>query len=106
MPKFKWTHLNERLAYEKAVHQQRMSTEISQAKKVASFFKDNVEKSKILERKRKKMSIEEKEWTFSQKDTETEILSSKQQKPSKQKNKNLAVSSNKNLMKSIFSGGL
>merc|ERR1712077_112782 len=53
LPKFKWTHLSERLAYEKAVHQQRLRTEISQAKREADFFKANVEKSKRLARKRK-----------------------------------------------------
>ena len=44
--RFKWTHLSERLAYEKAVHHQRLRTEISQAKREADFFKANVEKSK------------------------------------------------------------
>ena len=43
---FKWTNLSERLAYEKAVHQQRMRTEISQAKRQTDYFRANVEKSK------------------------------------------------------------
>ena len=34
------------MAYEKAVHQQRMRTEISQAKRETDYFKANVEKSK------------------------------------------------------------
>ena len=51
--RFKWTHLSERLAYEKAVHHQRLRTEISQAKREADFFKTNVEKSKRMARKRK-----------------------------------------------------
>lgn len=46
LPGFKWTNLSERLAYEKAVHQQRMRTEISQAKRETDYFKANVEKSK------------------------------------------------------------
>merc|ERR1712141_404671 len=58
LPKFKWTHLSERLAYEKAVHQQRLRTEISQAKREADFFKTNVEKSKRLARKRKSETAE------------------------------------------------
>jgi len=46
LPGFKWTNLSERLAYEKAVHQQRMRTEISQAKRETDYFRANVEKSK------------------------------------------------------------
>ena len=44
--RFKWTNLSERLAYENAVHQQRMRTEISQAKRETDYFKANVERSK------------------------------------------------------------
>jgi ESF2/ABP1 family protein len=39
LPKFKWTNLSERLAYEKAVHHQRLRTEISQAKREADFLR-------------------------------------------------------------------
>jgi len=48
LPGFKWTNLSERLAYEKAVHQQRMRTEISQAKRETDYFRANVERSKRL----------------------------------------------------------
>ena len=44
--RFKWTNLSERLAYENAVHQQRMRTEISQAKRETDQFRANVERSK------------------------------------------------------------
>ena len=38
LPKFKWGHLNERLAYEKAVHQQRLRTEIAKVKRESNFY--------------------------------------------------------------------
>jgi hypothetical protein len=50
--------LSERLAYEKAVHHQRLRTEISQAKREADFFKTNVEKSKRMARKRPRTTSE------------------------------------------------
>jgi len=53
--RFKWIHLNEQLAYEKAVHQQRMRTEISQAKRQAQFFTDSIEKGKHLRRLEQKV---------------------------------------------------
>ena len=76
--RFKWTHLSERLAYEKAVHHQRLRTEISQAKREADFFKSNVEKSKRLARKRKQDSPEspnnpKRVYDFRQKETDSAI---------------------------------
>ncbi|KAJ7317534.1 hypothetical protein JRQ81_003696 [Phrynocephalus forsythii] len=44
--RFKWTHLSERLAYERQVRQQRMRAEVSQAKRETNFYLQNVEKSK------------------------------------------------------------
>ncbi|XP_045182318.2 activator of basal transcription 1-like [Mercenaria mercenaria] len=55
--RFKWAHLNERLAYEKAVHAQRMRAEISQAKREANFHIQNAEKNerqKFIEKKQRK----------------------------------------------------
>lgn len=49
--RFKWTHLNERLAYEKAVHQQRLRTEIAQVKRETNFHIQNMEKSQRLKKK-------------------------------------------------------
>jgi len=58
LPKFLWGHLSEKIAYEKATKEQRMRTEISQAKKEANFYLQNVEKGKAIDameaRKRKR----------------------------------------------------
>ncbi|XP_064477477.1 activator of basal transcription 1-like [Ornithodoros turicata] len=48
--RFRWTHLNERLAYEKAVREQRLRTEIAQAKRESNFYVSSVEKSKRLKK--------------------------------------------------------
>lgn len=53
--RFKWVHLNERLAYERAVHQQRLRSEIAQAKREANFISHNVEKSEKLGRRKEKL---------------------------------------------------
>ena len=79
--------MSERLAYEKAVHHQRLRTEISQAKREADFFKANVEKSKRMGRKRPRESPEspnpaKRVYDFRQKETDSSIRKSKQQKNS------------------------
>jgi len=67
LPRFKWVHLSERLAYEAAVRQQRLRTEISQVKREAEHFKNSVET------KRKKPRLSGK--------TETEDLTATEQQP-------------------------
>lgn len=54
LPRFKWVHLSERLAYERAVRKQRMTTEIAQAKRVANFFSQNVEFNDYLSKRKVK----------------------------------------------------
>lgn len=68
LPRFKWTHLSERLTYEKAVHRQKLQTEIGQARKEAAFFQDNLDKSDKFKRlnkkanKAKKDAVKADEW--------------------------------------------
>ncbi|XP_057378454.1 activator of basal transcription 1-like isoform X2 [Daphnia carinata] len=69
LPRFKWAHLNERLAYEKAVRQQRMRTEIAQVKRETNFFIESVDKSKRLKKKMDKLEG----WSVTQRSTEEEI---------------------------------
>eukprot|EP00096_Caligus_rogercresseyi_P013817 TRINITY_DN6418_c0_g1_i1.p1 TRINITY_DN6418_c0_g1~~TRINITY_DN6418_c0_g1_i1.p1 ORF type:complete len:304 (-),score=140.43 TRINITY_DN6418_c0_g1_i1:249-1160(-) len=44
LPRFKWSHLTERANYERAVHSQRLRTEVSQAKREGDFFKAGLAK--------------------------------------------------------------
>merc|ERR1719319_1397991 len=78
LPRFKWVHLSERLAYEAAVRQQRLRTEISQVKREADHFKSSVEFGK--RRKKNKEKAKETEevkeakepFVFRQKETEAQ----------------------------------
>lgn len=56
LPRFKWVHLSERLTYEKAVHRQKLQSEISQARKEAAFFQENLDKSEKFRRQKKKQN--------------------------------------------------
>ncbi|KAI9553626.1 putative activator of basal transcription 1-like [Daphnia sinensis] len=73
LPRFKWAHLNERLAYEKAVRQQRMRTEIAQVKRETNFFIESVDQSKKLRKKMDKLEG----WNVTQRSTEEEIIKRK-----------------------------
>ncbi|OLL26706.1 Pre-rRNA-processing protein ESF2 [Neolecta irregularis DAH-3] len=48
LPKFKWHHLTEQIAYENASRQARMRTELSQAAQENKAFVKNVERSKMI----------------------------------------------------------
>lgn len=76
LPRFKWVHLSERLAYEAAVKQQRLRTEISQVKREAEHFKNSVERKK-KKSKKEKPSIDTKKdevvFQFKQRETEAQI---------------------------------
>ncbi|XP_012714204.2 activator of basal transcription 1, partial [Fundulus heteroclitus] len=88
--RFQWTHLSERLAYEQMVLQQRLRTEVSQAKRETNFYLNNVEKSARLDQLRKKRQRdgqqgEDKTWDFTQRQTEEEIQKKKKKDPVTQK---------------------
>uniref|UniRef100_A0A3Q1CA54 Activator of basal transcription 1 n=1 Tax=Amphiprion ocellaris TaxID=80972 RepID=A0A3Q1CA54_AMPOC len=83
--RFQWTHLSEQLAYEQTVLQQRLRTEVSQAKKETNFYLNNVEKSAHLDKLKKKRQrdgeqVEEKTWDFTQRQTEEEIQKRRKKK--------------------------
>ncbi|XP_058835604.1 uncharacterized protein LOC131692521 [Topomyia yanbarensis] len=54
LSRFKWIHLSERLAYERAVFKQKLRTEIAQARKEASFFQSHLDQSEGVRKKLKK----------------------------------------------------
>ncbi|KYQ52291.1 Activator of basal transcription 1 [Trachymyrmex zeteki] len=94
LPRFKWVHLSERLAYERAVHKQRLLTEIAQAKREINFFSYNVDRSKKLRRKHEqgeKTTFELPE--VKQRDTDNEIRNRKA---------NTQVEDRTEFLKSIF----
>lgn len=85
--RFQWTHLSERLAYEQTVLQQRLRTEVSQAKKETNFYLNNVDKSAHLDKQRKKrqrdgQQVDDRTWDFTQRQTEDEIQMRKKKKNS------------------------
>ncbi|KAJ3588367.1 hypothetical protein NHX12_011960 [Muraenolepis orangiensis] len=75
--RFHWTHLSERLVYEQTVLRQRLRTEVSQAKRETNFYLSNVDKSRSMDKRRKRQTDQgdqsEKSWDFTQRQTEEEI---------------------------------
>eukprot|EP00033_Pygsuia_biforma_P002455 GCRY01002723.1.p1 GENE.GCRY01002723.1~~GCRY01002723.1.p1 ORF type:complete len:274 (-),score=51.92 GCRY01002723.1:51-872(-) len=58
LPRFKWTHLSEKIAYDRKVREQKLNQEISQAKKINELYLKQVDQAKMIqsieERKSKK----------------------------------------------------
>lgn len=76
--RFKWIHLSERLAYEQAVHKQRLQTEIAQAKREANFFSHNVDRSRKLHQVQQNGNNSFIPPVIKQRDTDAEIRSRKE----------------------------
>ncbi|XP_060818870.1 activator of basal transcription 1-like [Bombus pascuorum] len=81
LPRFKWIHLSERLAYERAVHKQRLRTEIAQAKREANFYSHNVDRSRKLQQVQKDGHSSFVPPEIKQRDTDVEIRSKKENEP-------------------------
>ena len=73
LPKFTWTHLTDQLTYEKAVREQRLKAEISQAKKTNQLYMQKVERAReidaIQRKKAQKQSSMEVESSTSERQT-------------------------------------
>ncbi|KAM9350907.1 activator of basal transcription 1 [Symphorus nematophorus] len=109
--RFQWTHLSERLSYEQTVLQQRLRTEVSQAKRETNFYLNNVDRSAHLDKQRRKrqrdgQQVEERTWDFTQRQTEDEIQMKKKKKKTKQLDKFRLIQqksqSNVSLLAKIF----
>ncbi|KAJ3349347.1 Activator of basal transcription 1 [Kappamyces sp. JEL0680] len=65
LPKFKWNHLTEQLAYELKVKEQKLKNEMSQAKRENKMYLKNVERAKMIEameaKKKNKRSADQDE---------------------------------------------
>jgi len=65
LPKFKWHHLTERIALEKASREQKLRAELARSKRENEFYLANVDKAKMIqsieERKRASAEVEQKD---------------------------------------------
>lgn len=96
LPRFKWVHLSERLAYERAVHKQRLYTEIAQAKRETNYISYNIDRSKKL--RKKELQGETTNYVLpkiKQRDTDAEIRNKKGQKEESE--------NREEILKSLFS---
>lgn len=98
--RFKWCHLTEQLAHDKAVKDQKRRFEMSQTKKQVDFYQRITERSRLMKRK-KKHKDEEEEGGLDGESARIQALKTKQNKPVGQ-GKELAVPVDDDLLSSIF----
>lgn len=59
LPRFKWSHLTEQIAYELKVREQKMKTELAQTKRENKIYIKNVEKAKMIQGMKEKREAKE-----------------------------------------------
>jgi ESF2/ABP1 family protein len=82
---FRWTHLTEKLAYERAIKEQKLQTELAQSKRENSLFMRQVERGKMIDKIHKKkgkpaVSAEESFETIKRKFKQRKIITPVQPK--------------------------
>ncbi|KAF9124102.1 RNA-binding ATPase activator esf2 [Mortierella sp. 14UC] len=82
LPKFKWDHLTERIAYENASRAQRLQAEINQAKRENKTIITNIEKAKMIKSMEEKKAAKRQ---ASDMDSTTTTTSSSKEAPSEPK---------------------
>lgn len=87
LSKFKWTHLTEQIAYERAVREQKLRAEISQAKREAGLYLKQVERAQTNEKIAAKRAAKNPEPSQSNADADMEAIRKRfrQRKPIQQK---------------------
>lgn len=95
--KFKWAHLTEQLAHDRATRDQKRRFEMSQAKKQVDFYQKMTERSKILRHRRNRKDSE----SNSKEVERIELLKTKQNRPVQRGNE-LTVQVDEDLLGSIF----
>lgn len=95
--RFKWAHLTEQLAHDRAIREQKRKFELTQAKKQVDFYQKMTEQSRIMKKTLKKDNHEINE-TESRK---IKNIESRQKRPTN-KGEELSVSVDEDLLGSIF----
>lgn len=101
LPKFQWSHLSERLAYEHATTQQRLRTEVAQARREAHHFAEQLDwkqREAQLSKKHGDWKSNKRKFEFSQSLTDDEI---RKRKVGSKRVKQLETSRN-NVLSSLF----
>uniref|UniRef100_A0A146L642 Activator of basal transcription 1 n=1 Tax=Lygus hesperus TaxID=30085 RepID=A0A146L642_LYGHE len=103
LSRFKWIHLVERLSFEKAVMRQKMQNEISQAKRVANFFKETVEREERQRKRLKKGNSGASENTSSAGGPSPYVFAQRETVEEKKAKKPQVNQDRENFLKSLFS---
>lgn len=105
---FKWVHLSEQLAYEKATHQQKLRAEISRAKREANYFAEQIDKGENLKKLEEKVLKKGGLWTAYQRQLkQKKVVRDGDEKNKNKNNNNKKQKGNEqaSLFNMIFSGG-
>uniref|UniRef100_A0A8D8QR10 Activator of basal transcription 1 n=1 Tax=Cacopsylla melanoneura TaxID=428564 RepID=A0A8D8QR10_9HEMI len=97
LPRFKWIHLSERLAYEKQAHRHKLRAEIAEAKREALYFSNNLDIAERIGKKNKK-----KNNSVNTQKTNTKKMDSKGKQNGKNSNTK-PVEDRKQFLTSLFS---
>lgn len=96
--RFKWAHLTQQLAHDRAVKEQKRRFEMSQTKKQVEFYQKMTERAKFLRKTRSKKKVEEED---GRDESKTKSIRKKQKRPTDDGNE-FSVAVDDDLLNSIF----